>query len=238
MLVTQARIPSYARDLPNSARRIPVEPRVEWSLGVDLGMLQDPSSLAAVEWRRDGSGEWTIGPDKIEREKPRERMALRFLRTIPLLTAYAEVVDHVCGLLTREPLLGRTWTVIDRTGVGEAVAQRFRERRVPRLVTVFFTGGDITHAEGSDYRVPKATLVNNLIAKLDGGELVIAADLPERRELEAELAVFRRRISASGHVSFAAEDGKHDDRVVAVALAAWWASRKRRQAGVIHLSGF
>jgi hypothetical protein len=138
-------------------------------------------------------------------------------------------------LPARPPFSGTGTLVSDRTGVGQAVVDLFKRQGL-RPITVFFTGGDRTHADGRDYRVPKAELVNTLIARQDTGEFRAAAALPDREAFEAELQGFRRRLSAAGAVRFEAEEGKHDDLVIAVALAVWWASRprgERRQLRVI-----
>ncbi len=123
--------------------------------------------------------------------------------------------------------------MLDRTGVGQPVLDLFHAQGA-KPISVFFTGGDQTHQDGSDYRVPKTTLINNLIAKIDCGELTAAEDLPDRAAFEDELLSFRRMTSATGRVSFDAESGKHDDLLIAVSLAVWWASRPRFQRRVIR----
>ncbi len=123
--------------------------------------------------------------------------------------------------------------MIDRTGVGQPVVDLFRAKgETP--ITVCFTAGDATHQDGRDFRVPKSTLINTLIAKIDCGELTAAEGLPDRAAFEDELLSFRRKTSATGRVSFDAESGKHDDLLIAVALAVWWSARPRFQRRIMR----
>ena len=123
--------------------------------------------------------------------------------------------------------------MLDRTGVGQPVLDHFHAKGA-KPISVYFTGGDQTHQDGSDYRVPKTTLINNLIAKIDCGELTAAEGLPDRAAFEDELLSFRRKTAATGRVSFDAESGKHDDLLIAVSLAVWYASRPRFQRRVMR----
>jgi len=49
--------------------------------------------------------------------------------------------------------------------------------------------------------------------------------LTEAEAMKKELKDFRRRLSDAGRATYAARTGAHDDLVLAVAIAAWWASR-------------
>jgi hypothetical protein len=53
----------------------------------------------------------------------------------------------------------------------------------------------------------------------------IADHLPLASTLKAELLEFRARINAAAHTSFEAPGGKHDDLVLALALALHWIRR-------------
>jgi len=67
---------------------------------------------------------------------------------------------------------------------------------------------------------------------LHSGQLEIAADLPDLVALKAELQNFRVNFTTIGNMTFAARVGTHDDLVLAVAIALWYAeSRTRRGAG-------
>ncbi len=219
---------------PYDVRRVRyVTATSKWVLGLDLGALVDPSALAVVEHRTTGTGEWEIDAAKVSHEIARDHLYLRFIERIPLKSSYLDVVSHVLRLLDKHPFDGNGTLVIDRTGVGQPVLDHFHAKGA-KPISVYFTGGDQTHQDGRDFRVPKSTLINNLIAKIDCGELTAAEGLPDRAAFEDELLSFRRKTSATGHVSFDAESGKHDDLVCAVALGVWWASRPRFQRRVMR----
>ena len=74
--------------------------------------------------------------------------------------------------------------------------------------------------------MPKALLVSSVQALLHEGRLHIQKDLPEAATLVRELQDFRVNFTTAGHMTFSAREGKHDDLVLALALAVW-RSRKR-----------
>ena len=53
------------------------------------------------------------------------------------------------------------------------------------------------------------------------GLLKIHKELPEAETLVHELQKFRVEFTATGHLTFNARSGKHDDLVLALAIAAW-----------------
>jgi hypothetical protein len=69
--------------------------------------------------------------------------------------------------------------------------------------------------------VPKLTLVSRLQALLHEGRLKIHKELPEAETLVRELQDFRVEFTAAGHLTFNARSGKHDDLVLALAIAVW-----------------
>ena len=75
------------------------------------------------------------------------------------------------------------------------------------------------------WHVAKALLVSNLDAMLNNGELGFAKNLTEAAAMEAELKDFRRYVGAAGRSTWEARSGQHDDLVLAVGIAAWWATR-------------
>ena len=104
------------------------------------------------------------------------------------------------------------------------------------LVAVTITGGDtvvkvdtVRYFEPEyrvpEYRVPKRDLVSTLQVLLQNDWLKIAEGLSLAKILTREMQNFRTKISlATGHDSYEAwREGDHDDLVLAVALACWYA---------------
>ena len=75
----------------------------------------------------------------------------------------------------------------------------------------------------------KLCLVSRLQALLHAGELKVAAALPLADVLVQELRDFQVRFSDTGHASFGARSGRHDDLVLALAIAVWHSSRQQNR---------
>ena len=60
---------------------------------------------------------------------------------------------------------------------------------------------------------------------LNNGELKFAKGLAEAGAMETELKDFRRYVSAAGRNTWEARSGQHDDLVLSVGIAAWFAAR-------------
>ena len=208
-------------------------------VGVDLGQASDPTAIAVIEAR-----EVVEKAEDGTRSSPRLKLDVRHLERLPLRMSYVEQVAYVAALMRRPPLrpdgseqmrpgvrstLPRTSLVIDRTGVGRPVFDMFK---VPRLkpAGITITSGDheTREPDGSGWRVAKLLLVSGLQAALHAGDLKVAADLTEAPVLVRELQDFRASITETGYARFGAREGAHDDLVLAVAIACWWAEQRTR----------
>jgi hypothetical protein len=78
------------------------------------------------------------------------------------------------------------------------------------------------------WSVSKALLISGVDAHLHSGELRFAAEVTEAHVLAEELKDFRRHLTSSGRATYQARTGKHDDLVLAVAIALLWAVERRR----------
>jgi hypothetical protein len=194
-------------------------------LGLDLGQTQDFTALAVLERQSATAAE------KLD-------YALRHLRRFPLGTTYTEIVSAVTTLRRTGPLNGAA-LIVDQTGVGRAVVDGLRQA-AGGVVPVTITGGHaVTRAEDGSWHVPKKDLVTGLQVVLQGRCLQVARGLPEAATLVHELQQFQVRITASAHETFGVwRAGRHDDLVLAVALACWWAERcPQDNDSVCHGSG-
>jgi hypothetical protein len=140
------------------------------------------------------------------------------LERVPLGTPYPGVVAHVGRLLTKLP--GHPELVIDFTGVGRPVFDMFVYSGISPT-GVLITGGTAETRDDATCSVPKLTLVSRLQALLHEGRLKILRELAEAETLVRELQDFRVEFTAAGHLTFNARTGKHDDLVLALAIAVW-----------------
>jgi hypothetical protein len=141
-----------------------------------------------------------------------------YLERVPLGTPYPGIVAHVGRLLDKLP--AGTELVIDITGVGKPVFEMFAYAGISPLGALITAGTTETH-DGAICGVPKLTLVSRLQALLHEGRLKIQKELPEAETLVRELQDFRVEFTPAGHLTFNARTGKHDDLVLALAIAVW-----------------
>jgi hypothetical protein len=137
---------------------------------------------------------------------------------------YTEIVQRVADLLARPPLVGaRTALLVDYGGPGRPVVDQLEQAGLePRPITIH-GGHDVsTDADGWALRVPKRDLVVSAQSMLQDGRLRIASGLEHAATLTQELLSFRVRISASGHDSYSAREGEHDDLLLSVAACTWF----------------
>jgi hypothetical protein len=189
------------------------DPQTSYVVGLDLGQTQDFTALAVLECQAPlGSAD---KPD----------YALRHLKRFPLGTAYTDIVPAV-ATLRRTRALRDAPVVVDQTGVGRAVVDLLCQA-IGWVVPVTITGGHaVTVTEDRSFHVPKKELVTCLQVALQSRRLCIARGLHEAAILVRELQNFQIKITAAAHETFGVwREGQHDDLVLAVALACWWAER-------------
>ena len=183
--------------------------------GLDLGQAQDYTALIVTE-KHTPEGE------------KRPRFDVRHIVRFPLGTSYPTIVDEVAGLLARPPLGTDARLIIDGTGVGRAPVDMLRVRLGGRAIPVTITSGDVVSVGDDGYhRVPKRDLVGVVQVLLQNKQLRIGPRLPEAATLTSELANFQTKININTmHDSYGAwREGTHDDLVLSLALALWYAER-------------
>ena len=186
----------------------------EFVAGLDLGLMNDYSALCILE----------VMPSGI--------LHLRHIQRFKLGTKYQTVCTQVERLLGKLP--GNHTLVIDQTGVGRGVTSMFDERKIP-FVPVTITSGDKAVRVDGEWRVPKRDLVAGLTVALQNGKLKVAKDLKETNTLVGEMLNFKVKISAAGNDTYGAwRESVHDDLVLSVAMAVWYAHEKRRGISIPH----
>jgi hypothetical protein len=202
-------------------------------LGLDLGQAADFSALATL----------TFAVEAIAREAKTARTpawnaayACRTLKRWPLGTTYPTIVAQVVAFI-RRCAWKKAFLVVDATGVGRPVVDQLRQVGVPAvIVPVTITGGRRAKAADDGYCVPKKILTETLRTLLQQRRLQFAATLPEAPALVRELQRHCVSITSARHETFGAASGEHDDLVLALELATWWAEMRaeapaRRQPG-------
>jgi len=188
--------------------------------GLDLGKAQDYSALAIIE---SPAMDYHGIPPTYE---------VRHLERWPLGTNYTQVVAEVDARMRMLPVRGCP-LIVDATGVGRAVVEAFRDRMRQQMlyavIPVLITSGQAVRYNDKEdmHNVPKADLVAELNMHLLNRRLTVVPSLAEVRTLRRELENFQVKTTASGRDTFAAgRSADHDDLVMALAQAVWWAGQE------------
>jgi hypothetical protein len=209
--------------------------RPTYFIGVDLGKKQDHSVIALVEYRTIPTGTY----DPYYRQPLfRRELRLRYLRQFPIGTPYLEVIPEVTRLCRHPQIAKHGSLVVDAGGHGECVVELIQRERLPvSFVPVNLTGGDHATVTRWGRNLPKRDLITRTGLLLEQSHLQIAADIQHTATLQHELLQYETRLTATGHETYAPADSlTHDDTVIAVSLAGWWAweNRKSFLAGEPH----
>jgi hypothetical protein len=137
------------------------------------------------------------------------------------------VCDKIELLLQKPEIHQNANLVVDSTGVGRAVVDDMRRRRLQVIGVTITAGHQVTETVvGRDYCVPKVELVSVLQVLVQSERIRISGDLPEAETLITEMTNFKTKIGSGGDEKYGAwREGQHDDLVLSVAIAAWWALR-------------
>jgi hypothetical protein len=199
------------------------ESAVHYCSGLDLGPPATFSALAVLER--------TMRPDPSNPEKKRGHYAVRHLERFTVGTPYPEIAARVRDVFAR-PALAASRLLVDQTGVGHPMLDLFRKARInASLQTVTITNGQGTGtSKAGGWRIPKQELVSVLQVLLQGRRIQVAPTLPEAQTLVRELTNFRMKVPASTTDSLEEwRQGRDDDLVFAVAIAAWAGERASRK---------
>jgi hypothetical protein len=140
---------------------------------------------------------------------------VRHLERLPLGTSYPGVISHVARLLAKVP---GAELAVDFTGVGRPVFDMFTHGGItPTGISI--TSGSQVKFDGNVVSVPKLSLISRLQALLHEGRLRIHREIPDAPALVRELQDYRVEFTDSGKLTFNARSGRHDDLVLALAIA-------------------
>jgi hypothetical protein len=144
-----------------------------------------------------------------------------YLERIALGTSYPAIAQHVRRLYSGLP--SSTEVVLDATGLGGPVFEIFVGIGISPI-GIMITAGTAQSEDKKFLHVPKMLLISRLQALLHEGRLKIQKSLPEAAVLMGELLDYRIQYTAAGHLTFNAREGRHDDLVLALAIACYRAA--------------
>ena len=143
---------------------------------------------------------------------------------------YPELVEKV-SRIWENPRFGRNHEkelILDTTGVGLPIAQEFEQKRLHPIKIVITGGHQINQKSYTEISVPKRNLVSALGVMFHSGRIKFAS-MPLVEELVKELESFSYKVNPeTGHDSYEASTGAHDDLVMALSMAVWRAHGDER----------
>lgn len=219
----------YYRDPDVFARAVEAATRRSYVVGVDLGSARDYTAIAALEVVETPDVEIGVRvpvvPDYIVRYE------LRDVDRLPLGQNYTDIVDQIVGYVNTAPLRGCVLAV-DFSGVGRPVFSMMEEAGLAP-VGVQITGGNGWSKEGRVFNVAKSHLMSNLMKAIHKRTLRIPPDLPHVELVRQELQDLRTSTTAAGVVKVAAQEGRHDDIALSIAVATFVAAHRPKPASHI-----
>lgn len=193
----------------------------EYFVGVDLGQAQDYS--AAVILEKD-----TILHALSDRYT--ETYRVRHLERFKLGTDYLRIVGRVKTIFDNPNIKLYGHLIVDYTGVGRAVFDIMRANKLKPIGITITSGIGVVKTE-TGFNVPKKELVTSLLILAQARNIKISKSLPEAKIIVDELENFKVKISLkTGQETYEAwREHEHDDLVLSLALASWYAQRFKMQ---------
>ncbi|WP_439545000.1 hypothetical protein [Sandarakinorhabdus sp.] len=199
-------------------------------IGLDLGQ-SDPTAIAIIEDRQ-----YPVWDGWQQRLEKRQRSVVYADRITD--TRYVAIARHVAALTQRSPIADRWTLTVDATGVGRAFVDVLNEFEIAHMPVQIVGGSSITRV-GRFTNVAKNLLITSLAGAFETQQLAIAADLPLRNDLMAELESFSVKFTAAGNqVLEAGGAGHHADMAIAVALAWFRSEQSSGLTGEEQLTGW
>jgi hypothetical protein len=240
----------------DAIQTLPLPPRHEYLVGLDLGQMSDFSALTVV--RKLPASDADGMPLVNSRGNQVYAFEVPYLERFPLGTPYPRIIKAVVALMKRpeinrgsrgqweiDPRIGALRHVvasstveadpilcIDATGVGRPCVDMFRDAGLDDAVAITITSGTaVTVREYGEWAVAKQHLVGSVQCVLQEGRLKVARGIPYADLMLKELMDFKVRITASANESWNSREGTHDDLVLSLCLPIWFATNGYYSAG-------
>lgn len=180
---------------------------------VDLGRAQDHSAVALLEQR--------AGFSKALRRVVDVYYAT-YIKRYDLGTPYTTVVRQVANQWQDPRLIKAGTLLVDMGHAGMAVIENMIDEGLDPIGIQITGGYTINQNEDGNYTVPKRELVAAGTILLESNRLYILPELEHSDLLVKEMEAFKMKMNKRGHEQYEGE-GEHDDMVMAVLMAAWFA---------------
>ena len=201
-------------------------------IGVDLGQSSDYTAISVLE-RVPRFKEDKSAPINYPAPITTCEYHLRWLERIRH-QSYVEVVEKIKRVILHEEVLDESVMLVDSTGVGRGVLDIMIQERMRPIGITIHAGHRVSEYDGG-FNIPKRDLVGSLQVLFQTGRIKIPQEIKLIEELVAELQNFRVKIKDSGHDTYEAwRESDHDDLVLSLAMASWYAGRTEESFLALH----
>ena len=177
-------------------------------LGWDVAQTTDSSIIAVIEYNGNPAMYWIRRIVKLAKGMPYDQQ-VREAREIFFQYKNATLL-------------------IDRTGVGLPICDMIVAGGL-RPIQVSLTAGDVMNKpEPGKVNLPKKDMVASITKVIQERRLKVVKGCENAALFRTELKNFQLKVSASGHNTYNAAPGSHDDSITAIGLCLWYAARMGR----------
>jgi len=152
------------------------------------------------------------------------------MHRFPHGTSYPAIVEALIALLRMPPLSGAR-LLIDYTGAGRPVLALVIHGLQGQVshswsAVIITAGYDVSNPANGELRVAKPDLIGTLQVLLQTRRLQVPKDLHDAQLFVRELENYRPKVILPTNEALSWREGRHDDLILAVALAAWGGERE------------
>ena len=202
---------------------------MRYTIGGDLGKSVDNATIAVLKHKPQYQEVQQIPGTKRMAERGQKithSYDLVALEMLPLGTPYPKVVERFSHYYRNPALENNADLVVDATGVGNAVYDFLRQEGLSPIGVITTAGKQpIYDRDRNMWSLPKRDLVAALVSLYQTGRLKMNPKLSHLSQFKKQLEGFTTKLRKdSTQMTYEAlTEDIHDDLVIAVALAAWWA---------------
>jgi len=192
-----------------------------WLVGVDLAKTQDYTAISIVEAERVNLGAPVYSILALDRIKGVDYPKIEEL-LVNTLVRLREACRTKAGVRTHSgPHL-----CMDASGIGSPIRDYLKARpglfngADRRIFPVVFTGGEGAKHDNQtqNFNISKNRMVANFSSLMQHRRIQYPDGLPNLQLLLSEIENFKYKLTESGHASYNAAEGKHDDLVCSLLI--------------------
>jgi hypothetical protein len=201
----------------------------EFYVAVELGPGNQTTGVAVIEKvfpTELKQVSFSGGMDWVETEDP-PQYKCAWLTRLPAATRFPTVIQYTKKIIDGLPAKTPVTLIVDVTGSGRPIMGMMMRQDI-HLTPATITAGDDYNLVDGMWRIPKKVLASTLQVLLQESRLEFAAAMPAIPSLMADMLNFQVKVTTTANDAIELwREGKNDDLVLAVALAAWLAEQGR-----------